>query len=302
MTACSLFGYSRQAYYQNKKDRAERLRRETILIEVARQIRNEDPGISGYKIWLIIRGMFDSDWVPGRDAFYKIMARYGLRLPRAKPRTTTNSNHRYRKYKNLTTNLLPKSANQLWVADITYIDCDEDSCYLHLLTDAYSHKIIGWCLSTSLDAKYTIEALQMALSTCPLTDYSKLIHHSDRGSQYCSNAYTGSLKELGIQISMTEDYDPTQNPIAERANGILKTELTYRIKRFATVQQARERIGQFIAFYNEKRPHMSIGYQTPNQVHEQTGEQKRMWKKKVHSSCKDQKKEVSLQPEKPHEE
>ena len=101
---------------------------------------------------------------------------------------------------------------------------------------------------------------------------------------------------------MTEDYDPTQNPIAERANGILKTELTYRIKRFATVQQARERIGQFIAFYNEKRPHMSIGYQTPNQVHEQTGEQKRMWKKKVHSSCKDQKKEVSLQPEKPHEE
>ena len=141
----------------------------------------------------------------------------------------------------------------------------------------------------------------MALRTCPLTDYSKLIHHSDRGSQYCSNAYTGLLKELGVQISMTEDYNPTENPIAERANGIVKTELIYRIKRFETVKQARERIGRFIDFYNEKRPHMSIGYKTPNEVHEQTGKQKRMWKKKVYPSCKNQEKELSLQPEKPHE-
>lgn len=295
--ACSLFGYSRQAYYQNKKDHIEYLRRESRIIIAAREIRSEDPGISTYKVWLMIKDMFDSGWVPGRDSFYNLMYRYGLRLPTAKPRTTTNSNHRYRTYKNLIVNFEPLSPNQLWVADITYIDCEEESCYLHLLTDAYSHKIIGWCLATSLEAVHTIEALQMALRECPLTDFSGLIHHSDRGSQYCSNGYTNILKELGVQISMTEDYNPTNNAIAERVNGIIKTEVIYREKRFATVEQARERIGRFITFYNERRPHMSIGYQTPNVAHQQTGEQKRMWKKKTYPSCRNEEKVLSLQPE-----
>lgn len=238
--------------------------------------------------------MFETGWVPGRDGFYSLMARYNLRLPRAKPRTTTNSNHRYRTYKNLIIGLIPLAANQLWVADITYIDCEEESCYLHLITDAYSHKIIGWCLATSLEARYTIDALQMALRDCKQIDLSGLIHHSDRGSQYCSNAYTSILKELGIRISMTEDYNPTNNAIAERVNGIIKTEVIYREKRFLTVEQARERIGRFITFYNEKRPHMSIGYQTPNEAHGQVGQQERKWKKKIYTSCKNEKRLVPL--------
>ena len=238
--------------------------------------------------------MFETGWVPGRDGFYSLMARYNLRLPRAKPRTTTNSNHRYRTYKNLIIGLIPLAANQLWVADITYIDCEEESCYLHLITDAYSHKIIGWCLATSLEARYTIDALQMALRDCKQIDLSSLIHHSDRGSQYCSNAYTSILKELGIRISMTEDYNPTNNAIAERVNGIIKTEVIYREKRFLTVEQARERIGRFITFYNEKRPHMSIGYQTPNEAHGQVGQQERKWKKKIYTSCKNEKRLVPL--------
>lgn len=272
------------------------------IVEAVRRIRQEDPGISALKVWIIIKSMFDSGWVPGRDAFYKLMYRYGMRLPRAKPRTTTNSNHRYRTYKNLIIGFIPLAANQLWVADITYIDCEEESCYLHLLTDAYSHKIIGWCLATSLEAVHTIAALQMALQACEKSDLTGLTHHSDRGSQYCSNAYTGLLKEMGIRISMTEDYKPTNNAIAERVNGIIKTEVIYREKRFKTVEEARERIGRFIDFYNNQRPHMSIGYQTPNEVHQQTGEQKRMWKEKIYASCRNEKKVVSLQPETASEE
>lgn len=296
-TACMLFGYSRQAYYQNKKDHIETLRREIHIVEAAREIRKEDPGISAFKIWLMIKNMFDSGWVPGRDSFYKIMYRYGMRLPRAKPRTTTNSNHRYRTYKNLIIGFIPTGANQLWVADITYIDCEEECCYLHLLTDAYSHKIIGWCLATSLETIHTIAALQMALQSCGESDLTALIHHSDRGTQYCSNAYIALLKEMGIRISMTEDYNPTNNAIAERVNGIIKTEVVYREKRFKTVEEARERIGRFIDFYNNQRPHMSIGYQTPNEAHQQTGKQKRMWKKKVYESCENENKVVSLQSE-----
>lgn len=252
------------------------------MIDAAREIRKQDPGISGYKIWLMLKRMFENDWVPGRDSFYRLMESYGLQLPRPKPRHTTNSNHRYHKYKNLIIGHIPTSANQLWVADITYIDLDKDCCYLHLLTDAYSHKIVGWCLSPTLEACYTIEALQMALQDCNQSDLSGLIHHSDRGSQYCSYAYTEILKELGVQISMTEDYKPTDNAIAERVNGIIKTEVIYREKRFKDMSEAYNRISEFIRFYNEQRPHMSIGYQTPNAVHEQTGEQKRMWKRNTY--------------------
>jgi len=256
------------------------LRRESRIIDAAREIRKQDPGISGYKIWLMLNRMFASEWVPGRDRFYRMMNSYGLRLPRPKPRTTTDSNHRYHKYKNLIKGFIPTAANQLWVADITYIDLEEmDCCYLHLLTDAYSHKIIGWCLAPTLESIFTIAALKMAITECRQSDLSGLIHHSDRGTQYCSTAYTDILKELGIRISMTEDYKPTDNAIAERVNGIIKTEVIYREKRFKTMKEAHERISCFITFYNEQRPHMSIGYQTPNEAHQQTGEQKRMWKK-----------------------
>jgi len=222
--------------------------------------------------------MFQNDWVPGRDAFLRIMHEFGLTLQRPKPRHTTNSNHRYRKYKNLIKGFVPTRPNQLWVSDITYIDLAIGCCYLHLVTDAYSHKIIGWCLSPTLEAKYTIEALQMAMEQATEEEMNHLIHHSDRGVQYCSNAYTDLLKEHKVEISMTEDYKPTDNAIAERVNGILKTEVIYREQRFKTIDDARDRISGFIRFYNDKRPHSSIGYNVPSEAHRQTGEQQRMWK------------------------
>lgn len=239
-----------------------------------------DSGIGCLKLWLMVKGMFQEGWVPGRDTFYKILRRNGLMLKRPKPRHTTNSNHRFKKYKNLIKKYIPTGPNQLWVSDITYIDLTVGCCYLHLITDAYSHKIVGWCLSDSLEALNTLKALQDAIKQTGMDDLSGLIHHSDRGVQYCSNLYVDELKKYNIRISMTEDYKPTDNAIAERVNGILKTEVIYREKRHENRTAACQRIGEYIEFYNSRRPHYSIGMKTPNQVHGETGEQKRMWKEK----------------------
>ncbi len=249
------------------------------IIDAVRQIRQLDPGIGYLKLWLMMKRMFLWDWVPGRDAFLNLLRDFQLMQKRPKPRHTTNSNHRYRKYKNLIRGFVPTRANQLWVSDITYIDLVDGCCYLHLVTDAYSHKIVGWCLSDTLEAEHTLEALRMALSQATADELRGLIHHSDRGVQYCCNAYTDELRKYGIRISMTEDYRPTDNAIAERVNGILKTEVVYREKRFKSIDDARERISLFIGFYNDQRPHASIGMKAPSQAHLEHGSQQRMWKR-----------------------
>lgn len=128
----------------------------TRIIDAVEEIRKMDPGIGYYKLWLMLKRMFQRDWVPGRDAFLRIMHDFGLTLPKPKPRHTTNSNHRYHKYKNLIKGFIPTEANRLWVSDITYIDLVDGCCYLHIVTDAYSHKIVGWCLSDTLEAQYTL--------------------------------------------------------------------------------------------------------------------------------------------------
>ena len=244
------------------------------------EIRKLDPGIGYYKLWLMLKRMYASDWMPGRDAFLCMLRSLGLLQRRPKPRHTTNSNHRYHKYKNLIRGYIPTSSNRLWVSDITYIDLAEGRCYLHLVTDAYSHKIVGWCLSETLEAEHTVSALQMAIDQASAEELAALIHHSDRGVQYCCNAYIDLLRKYKINISMTEDYKPTDNAIAERVNGILKTEIIYRERRYKSIDDAKERIGRFIEFYNEQRPHYSIGMKVPSQVHEETGLQQQKWKRK----------------------
>lgn len=248
------------------------------IIDTVTEIRSLDPGIGYYKLWLMIKRMFQDDWVPGRDAFLKILRDFSLLQKRPKPRHTTNSNHRFRKYKNLVKGFVPTAPNQLWVSDITYIDLVGSCCYLHLVTDAYSHKIVGWCLSETLEATHTLSALRMAMTDTTADSLSNLIHHSDRGVQYCCNAYAEELKRYGVKISMTEDYKPTDNAIAERVNGILKSEVIYKERRYRSIEEAHERISSFIQFYNEKRPHGSIGYKVPIEAHQETGPQKRMWK------------------------
>lgn len=279
-TACKLFGRTRQAYYQGRKDLDERIRREQRIVDCVKEIRHMDSGIGCLKLWQMMQNMFQEDWVPGRDTFYGILRRNGLMLKKPKPRHTTNSNHRFHKYKNLIKGFVPTAPNQLWVSDITYIDLEVGCCYLHLVTDAYSHKIVGWCLADTLEALNTLRALQDAIRQAGLEDLHGLIHHSDRGVQYCSNIYVEELNKYQIQISMTEDYKPTDNAIAERVNGILKTEVIYREKRYKDLESALKRIGEFVDFYNNKRPHYSIGLKTPEQVYHEDGKQKQMWKKK----------------------
>ena len=290
--ACRLLGHCRQAFYQSKVDIAKEAECERRVLASVRAIRTEDPRIGGYKLWLMLIGMYGREHVPGRDRFFVMLRRRGLMLPKPKPRHTTNSNHRYRKWKNLIKDFTPMEANQLWVADITYIAlADGDVCYLHLITDAYSRKIVGWALADTLKATVSMQALQMAIDQAAAMRGSDmlagLIHHSDRGVQYCCDAYVSMLKKHGIAISMTEDYKPTDNAIAERFNGILKVESVYPQKQLPTLEHAQRLIPRFINFYNNARPHMSIGYKMPAVVHMEQGEQKKMWKKRIYRQNND---------------
>ena len=290
--ACRLLGHCRQAFYQSKVDIAKEVECERRVLASVRAIRTEDPRIGGYKLWLMLIGMYGREHVPGRDRFFVMLRRRGLMLPKPKPRHTTNSNHRYRKWKNLIKDFTPMEANQLWVADITYIAlADGDVCYLHLITDAYSRKIVGWALADTLKATVSMQALQMAIDQAAAMRGSDmlagLIHHSDRGVQYCCDAYVSMLKKHGIAISMTEDYKPTDNAIAERFNGILKVESVYPQKQLPTLEHAQRLIPRFINFYNNARPHMSIGYKMPAVAHMEQGEQKRMWKKRIYRQNND---------------
>ena len=290
--ACRLLGHCRQAFYQSKVDIAKEAECERRVLASVRAIRTEDPRIGGYKLWLMLIGMYGREHVPGRDRFFVMLRRRGLMLPKPKPRHTTNSNHRYRKWKNLIKDFTPMEANQLWVADITYIAlADGDVCYLHLITDAYSRKIVGWALADTLKATVSMQALQMAIDQAAAMRGSDmlagLIHHSDRGVQYCCDAYVSMLKKHGIAISMTEDYKPTDNAIAERFNGILKVESVYPQKQLPTLEHAQRLIPRFINFYNNSRPHMSIGYKMPAVAHMEQGEQKKMWKKRIYRQNND---------------
>ena len=284
---CRLFGHCRQAFYQSRADIEKEKGHERKAIEAVREIRQEDPGIGGYKLWLMLIDMFGRAIVPGRDRFFVLLRRKGLMLPKPKPRHTTNSNHRYHKYKNLIKGIVLTAANQLWVSDITYIAlAGGDVCYLHLITDAYSHKIVGWALARTLKAAITMQALRMAIEQAVAMKGSEvltgLIHHSDRGVQYCCDAYVAMLKAYGISISMTENYKPTDNAVAERTNGIIKVECVYRQKCFNSFEHACRVIERYIHFYNYRRLHMSIGYKVPAVAHLEQGEQKKMWKNKIY--------------------
>lgn len=276
---CGLFGYSRQAYYQYKPDTFSGSQREALLYQTVVTYRAQAPRIGAYKLYLICQSIFNRDNLMGRDAFFSFLRRKGLMLKPAKGKRTTNSNHLFRKYKNLIKGFTPTASSQLWVSDITYISSCEGFCYLHLVTDAYSHKIIGWVLAPTLEVRYTLEALQMAIDQTGKEDLNGLIHHSDRGIQYCCPQYVNKLKEHGISISMTEDYNPTDNAIAERVNGILKQEWLYQMDIPKDRDQAEMLIGDIIDFYNNKRPHASNDMQTPQAVHQKQGVMKKRWKK-----------------------
>lgn len=274
---CSLLGYSRQAYYQNIKVQAQEALQEDLLFQEVMRIRRTQKKIGTRKL-LIMMNVFmqQHSIIVGRDAFFEMLRSQGLlirRRKRSKPQTTF-SNHWLRKYQNLIIGFVPNAANQLWVSDITYIHMEDSFAYLSLITDAYSHKIVGFYLCEDLSAKGCVLALKMALNNNPSRD--KLIHHSDRGLQYCSHDYVKLLQDNSIEISMTQNGDPLENALAERVNGILKDELLEVC--YPTFVNAQEAIATAISIYNHQRPHSSVDMLTPIVAHTKTGELKKHWK------------------------
>ena len=217
----------------------------------------------------------------GRDKLFDLLSEYGLLVRRRKRRriNTTDSNHPFRRYPNLIRELQLLRANHLWVSDITYISQGEGFCYLNIVTDAYSRKIVGYCLFPTLKREGTLTALRMALNGLPADREGPLIHHSDRGLQYCCADYTTLLTNNGIVISMTEKGDPYENAIAERVNGILKAEFGL-YEDFDTFEQAQQAVDQAICTYNNERPHTSCDYLTPVLAHQREGILKARWKRK----------------------
>jgi len=216
----------------------------------------------------------------GRDKLFDLLEESGLLVRRRKRKrtNTTDSNHPFRKYPNVIRELQVLRPNHLWVSDITYISLVDSFCYLSLVTDAYSRKIVGWCLHPNLKKEGPLHALQMSLNGL-VSKPQVLIHHSDRGLQYCCGEYISILENNDIVISMTEKGDPYENAIAERVNGILKTE--FELDRdFSSFDQAKVSVEKAISVYNQQRPHLSRNNLTPEQAHQQQGLLPKRWRKK----------------------
>lgn len=275
---CGFYGKSRQGWYQHQSDNFQEIALSEMILEKVKETRKDAPRLGCVKLHDIIVKHFKKEKIMGRDAFCNFLRDHGYVVKRRKTRKTTNSHHHFHKHRNLIRNFIPTAPNQLWVSDITYIDTEDSVCYLSLITDAYSRKIIGWALGDTLEAIYSLKALEMALETLD-GEADGLIHHSDRGVQYCCHKYVDTLIENQILISMTENGDPLENAIAERINGILKTEWLYQMT-LKDQEHSNSEINRIINFYNTQRPHMSINMLTPDQAHKMKGPIKQRWKKR----------------------
>ena len=275
---CWLFGVTRQAYYQSfYRDEFVKIEEELVLKEVV-SIRKNHPRIGTRKLYVKLENfMLEHQIKMGRDALFDLLSLHRLLIRKRRRKIiTTQSNHWMKKYPNLIKGFIPTAPNQLWVSDITYWKIETMSLYISLITDVFSHKIVGYNLAETMEAIESVKALQMAL--LKNENIEDLIHHSDRGSQYCSFKYVNLLQDYSVKISMTETGDPLDNAVAERINGILKDEYLdcYTVYTF---EKAKELLDAVIPLYNEERPHMSIGNLVPEKVHNgEVNPGQRLWK------------------------
>lgn len=265
---CRLLGITRQAFYQHFWYVSDVSIEQQLVLKQVKEIRAIHPAIGGRKLYFLIQPFLLEHQIKiGRDGLFDLLVNNKLLVRKRKRRVnTTQSHHWLKKYTNLTKEWCPQRPNELWVADITYVPITKGFLYLSLITDAYSHKIMGYNIANNLEAVHTVKALQMALENRIEKD-STLIHHSDRGIQYCCSEYVSLLKQNKIQISMTENGDPLENPIAERINGILKQEYLSHYQIYSQ-HQAMQLLNVIIKTYNQQRPHQSINLLTPEVVHQ----------------------------------
>jgi len=277
---CRLFGKTRQAWYKARQAKEKQEMEYAMVIHEVKKLRTPLPRCGGKKLYYMIQDFLQSHGIKlGRDKFFDLLRERNLLIKRKKGRKTTYSFHHYRKYKNIAKDINPSRSNELWVSDITYIFTGKDYCYLSLITDAFSRKIVGWSLREDLSAKGPLEALNMGLDQRLMN--LPLVHHSDRGIQYCCHDYVNLLQKNKIKISMTENSDPYENALAERMNRTLKEEFLQYYHYF-NYQEAKEAIAKAVGLYNNLRPHLSLNYQTPSKVYEAAATKRPLPKKVLH--------------------
>ncbi|NCQ12381.1 MAG: IS3 family transposase [Bacteroidetes bacterium] len=277
---CGWFGLTRQAYYQNGWKGIDISIEEELLLKEVQSIRQNHKRMGTRKLLEKLSPfMLEHQIKMGRDGLFDLLSANHLLVRKRKRRIqTTQSFHWLRKYLNLIREFVPTAPNQLWVSDITYWKINNNNhVYISFITDAFSHKIVGYHVAESLESIETIQALKMALSDLGSESHFQLIHHSDRGVQYCHHDYVKLLQDYDIKISMTENGDPLENAIAERVNGIIKEEYLqdYTVN---TITEAKKVLSFVVKLYNEERPHMSIGNLSPNQVHKLNLKTEKLWK------------------------
>jgi len=263
---CDRVGMSRQNYYAARRHRYRREIDEDLIVNLVRQERREQPRIGTRKLLFMLQPkLAEADVTIGRDRLFEVLGSRGLLVEKKKswPKTT-NSRHLLPVFHNLVADLEPTAPNQVWVSDLTYIRTDEGFMYAAVIMDKYSRKIVGAHIGDSLEAQGCIKALEMALAELPADRFP--IHHSDRGCQYCCHEYVRRLRERGLSVSMTEENHCYENAHAERVIGILKQE--YEMDAcFRTKTQAIRSFHQAVQLYNHRRPHLSLNYAVPDQVH-----------------------------------
>lgn len=274
---CRLFGKTRHAYYDSLWRKESSLVKEDVILQEVINIRKDLPRLGTRKLHYVIQNKLISHQISfGRDYLFDLLSEHKLLIRQRKRKAiTTDSRHWMRKYSNLLKGLEITRPEQVWVSDITYIRLTNQWGYLSLITDAYSRKIMGYSFRQDLAAEGCIDALKMALNN-KLYNQS-IIHHSDRGSQYCSHNYVDLLLKNNIAISMTENGDPYENALAERVNGIIKTEFNLYSSSLG-FEQTGYQINKSIKSYNELRPHASCDYLTPNQAHLKSEKLNKRWK------------------------
>ena len=263
---CDCFDLKRDAYYKYNRRVKQRKSFEYEVLHIVKKRRKSLPREGVRKLMKSLNNHFNKQGLKvGRDTLFNILRKHNMLTLRKKYSCrTTNSYHRFYKYNNIIKNIKITKPNQVWASDITYIRTVRGFCYLALITDMYSRKIVGYDLSDSLELKGCVRALNKALYQAK--DTKGLIHHSDRGIQYCSNIYTQILKRKKIDISMTEENHCYENALAERVNGILKDEF-YMDQTFTNTAHAKRAVKNAIKLYNEIRLHLSLNFKTPNMVY-----------------------------------
>lgn len=254
---------SRQAFYKRCNALQNRDNINVLAISAVKTERMDQPRLGVRKLHRIL---LQKQIVMGRDRLFSLLKAHRLLVtPKRAYHRTTQSHHRFHCHPNLIkSGFVPSKPEQLWVADITYLPTHEGHTYLSLITDAYSRKIVGYHLDSNMKTQAVKQAFLNALKTCHSA--SSLIHHSDRGIQYCSAEYQDIHQKYGVQCSMTDGYDCYQNALAERVNGILKME--YLLIKPQNLEQAKILVEESIRIYNQRRPHLSLNYKTPDEVHQ----------------------------------